>query len=52
MLTWCREYPGAPDRGGKTEDTDNFVLLMEALRTRFDAEARGLGLTFTAPSSV
>jgi hypothetical protein len=51
LLTLRREYPGAPDRGGKKEDTDNFVLLMETLRRTFDAEARDLGLTFTAPSS-
>ncbi|KAI1852652.1 hypothetical protein JX266_002193 [Neoarthrinium moseri] len=45
------EYPGAPDRGGKPEDTANFVLLMKTLRLTFDASPRMLGLTFTIPSS-
>lgn len=33
-LDW--EYPGAPDRGGKTEDTANYVQLLETLRSTFD----------------
>lgn len=45
------EYPGAPDRGGKPEDTDNFVKLLKTLRTAFDGSGRNYGLTFTAPSS-
>lgn len=45
------EYPGAPDRGGKPDDTANFVLLMKSLREAFDASPRMLGLTFTIPSS-
>ncbi|SMQ53701.1 unnamed protein product [Zymoseptoria tritici ST99CH_3D7] len=45
------EYPTAPDRGGKPDDTKNFVLLMEALRKEFDASGNKFGLTFTAPSS-
>ncbi|KAF2495510.1 hypothetical protein BU16DRAFT_561793 [Lophium mytilinum] len=45
------EYPGAPDRGGRPEDTNNYVLLLQALRNAFDASPRGLGITFTAPSS-
>lgn len=49
-LDW--EYPGAPDRGGKKEDTANFVLLIRTLRATFDRSARGgYGLTFTIPSS-
>ena len=48
-LDW--EYPGAPDRGGKPDDTKNYVLLVETLRKTFDASGRKLGLTFTAPSS-
>ena len=31
------EYPGAGDRGGRDDDTANFVLLMKTLRTTFDA---------------
>ncbi|KAL6229061.1 hypothetical protein BDW75DRAFT_246074 [Aspergillus navahoensis] len=45
------EYPGAGDRGGKPEDTANFVLLMKTLRETFDASGNKFGLTFTAPSS-
>ncbi|KAK9423441.1 putative cytochrome p450 protein [Seiridium unicorne] len=41
----------APDRGGKDEDTDNFVSLIKALRTTFNASPRSLGLSFTTPSS-
>lgn len=29
------EYPGAPDRGGRAEDTNNFVLLMEEFQNAF-----------------
>lgn len=47
-----REYPGAPDRGGKEEDTENYVKLIRTLRKTFDASSRGgYGLTFTIPSS-
>ncbi|KAJ4381977.1 hypothetical protein N0V85_008603 [Neurospora sp. IMI 360204] len=45
------EYPGAPDRGGKPEDTDNFTRLMKTLRQTFNGSPRRLGLTFTIPSS-
>ncbi|KAL1589378.1 hypothetical protein WHR41_02173 [Cladosporium halotolerans] len=45
------EYPGAPDRGGRPEDTDNFVKLIQAIRKAFDKSGSRLGLTFTAPSS-
>jgi chitinase len=46
-----REYPGAPDRGGKEDDAKNYVELLKTLRTSFDNSGRELGLTFTAPSS-
>jgi hypothetical protein len=48
-LDW--EYPGAPDRGGKDDDTKNYVELVKQLRATFDASDRKLGITFTAPSS-
>ncbi|KAG6187812.1 hypothetical protein E4U27_007679 [Claviceps purpurea] len=48
-LDW--EYPGAPDRGGKKEDTKNYVELVKTLRATFDKTGRSLGITFTAPSS-
>ncbi|KAL1614362.1 hypothetical protein SLS54_009789 [Diplodia seriata] len=48
-LDW--EYPGAPDRGGKEEDTQNYVLLLQTLRETFDARPKKFGLTFTIPSS-
>jgi chitinase len=50
-LTLSREYPGAPDRGGKVDDTENYVELLKTLRSSFDKSGRNLGLTFTAPSS-
>jgi chitinase len=46
-----REYPGAGDRGGKPEDTKNYVELLQAMRKEFDNSGRDLGITFTAPSS-
>ena len=45
------EYPGAPDRGGKNDDTKNYVELLKQLRSTFDASGRKLGISFTAPSS-
>ncbi|KAI1114378.1 hypothetical protein F5Y14DRAFT_441271 [Nemania sp. NC0429] len=48
-LDW--EYPGAPDRGGKKEDTANYVQLLKALRSTFDGSGGKYGITFTAPSS-
>ncbi|KAK5658413.1 hypothetical protein OQA88_2390 [Cercophora sp. LCS_1] len=45
------EYPGAPDRGGKPEDVENFVLLMKTIKQTFNGAPRKLGLTFTIPSS-
>ncbi|KAH9999574.1 hypothetical protein F4779DRAFT_635983 [Xylariaceae sp. FL0662B] len=45
------EYPGAPDRGGKKEDTDNYVKLMKTLRDTFNTSPRKLGLSFTIPAS-
>lgn len=48
-LDW--EYPGASDRGGKEEDTKNYVELVKTLRATFDKTGRSLGITFTAPSS-
>ncbi|RDW84130.1 uncharacterized protein DSM5745_04456 [Aspergillus mulundensis] len=46
------EYPGAGDRGGKKEDTENYVKLLKTLRATFDSSERGsYGLTFTIPSS-
>lgn len=45
------EYPGASDRGGKPEDTKNYVLLLKTLQETFAASGSNYGLTFTAPSS-
>lgn len=45
------EYPGASDRGGKPEDTKNYVLLLKTLQETFAASGGNYGLTFTAPSS-
>ncbi|KAJ5356450.1 hypothetical protein N7517_011059 [Penicillium concentricum] len=48
-LDW--EYPGAPDRGGKARDKENYVELLKTLRRTFDASGANYGLTFTVPSS-
>ncbi|KAL7921208.1 glycoside hydrolase family 18 protein [Trichoderma austrokoningii] len=45
------EYPGAPDRRGKKEDTENYVLLLRAVREAFDSSGGRYGISFTAPSS-
>lgn len=45
------EYPGAPDRGGQTQDTKNYVALLKTLRDTFSSSGGDYGLTFTAPSS-
>lgn len=47
-----REYPGAPDRGGKPDDTANYVELLKTLKSSFAKSGRSLELTFTAPSSL
>jgi len=48
-LDW--EYPGAPDRRGKPEDTANYVLLCKDINRHFQNRGRGWGLSFTAPAS-
>ncbi|KAM3519834.1 hypothetical protein MY4038_009654 [Beauveria bassiana] len=45
------EYPGAPDRGGKPDDVDNFVLLLKEIRAVFDRSGRNLGISLTIPAS-
>lgn len=50
-LIICR-YPGAPDRGGTTEDKANYVKLLQTLRNMFSRSERGsYGISFTIPSS-
>lgn len=45
-------YPGAPDRGGTTGDTANYVKLLQTLRDTFSRSERGsYGITLTIPSS-
>ena len=50
-LDW--EYPGAPDRRGNKEDSDNFVALLQSIWAIFRASdtSHALGLSFTAPTS-
>ncbi|KAF9889730.1 hypothetical protein FE257_007036 [Aspergillus nanangensis] len=45
-LDW--EYPGADDRGGIPEDTDNFVTLVKEMKAAFNGE---FGLSVTIPAS-
>lgn len=44
------EYPGAPDRGGKKEDTANYVQLLKTLRSTFDGSG-GIRSLNSSPSS-
>jgi chitinase len=48
-LDW--EYPGAPDRGGHEEDSQNYVLLLEQMSAAFAVSGSNIGLSFTAPTS-
>ncbi|KAH7038273.1 glycosyl hydrolases family 18-domain-containing protein [Microdochium trichocladiopsis] len=45
------EYPGAPDRGGKEQDTANYVELLKDMRTHFDDQTERWGISFAAPTS-
>lgn len=45
-LDW--EYPAASDRGGRDEDTKNFVQLVKELKDAFDGS---YNITATLPSS-
>ena len=45
-LDW--EYPGADDRGGKSQDTANYVSLAAELRAAF---GRKYGISMTLPTS-
>ncbi|KAF2795231.1 glycoside hydrolase family 18 protein [Melanomma pulvis-pyrius CBS 109.77] len=42
------EYPGAPDRGGIKEDTDNYVSLIKEMRASFGTQ---FGISIAMPSS-
>lgn len=42
------EYPGAEDRGGRPEDTENFVQLCKEMKAAF---GRRYGLSVTLPAS-
>ena len=42
LLDW--EYPAAPDRGGQAADTENYVALVQEMRTSFGSNY-GISLT-------
>ena len=45
------EYPAATDRGGNSDDTENYVLLMADIREAFDQQNPGWEATITIPTS-
>ena len=45
------EYPGAPDRGGKKEDTENYTQLLKALEAAIATGSTKYEVSFTAPTS-
>lgn len=49
------EYPGDTERGGQPADKDNFVSLVQELRTAFDAENSNWEITMAvtvAPARI
>lgn len=46
-----REYPTAPDRRGKHEDTINFLWLCQDIKAHFRERGLRWSLSFTAPAS-
>jgi GH18 family chitinase len=48
-INW--EYPAALDRGGRPEDTNNFVFLLSEIREAFDRHNPGWEATITIPTS-
>lgn len=48
-LDW--EYPGADDRGGKEDDSENFSNMLRIMRRSFDRSSRPLGISITVPTS-
>lgn len=49
-LDW--EYPGMPDRGGKREDYDNYVLMAKELRNAFNAAPEEYTLSVAFPGNI
>ena len=45
------EYPAADDRGGISQDYDNFVKFLTRLRNRLSASGKPFGLSITLPAS-
>jgi GH18 family chitinase len=48
-LDW--EYPVASDRGGSSEDKENYIKLLQELRSVFDESGISYGISFTIPTS-
>jgi chitinase len=48
-LDW--EYPGASDRGGRSQDATNYVTLLAEMREAFDRENPGWEISATIPTS-
>ncbi|KAL1591786.1 hypothetical protein SLS60_011785 [Paraconiothyrium brasiliense] len=48
-LDW--EYPRADDRGGRSEDYENYVLLLSAIKSKFESYNSGWTLSIAIPAS-
>lgn len=48
---YCREYPVAPERGGKPVDYANLVTFLTKLKAALNSAGDSYGLTITLPSS-
>jgi hypothetical protein len=47
----AREYPVAPERGGRRDDFANYLTWLSNLRAAFTAAGHSWGITITLPSS-
>lgn len=51
VRTTIREYPGASDRSGRSEDFQNYVSFLKNLKNALGSAGHNYGLSITLPSS-